>query len=119
MVSFDHKNIKILRYIKYHPKNQEQILLKKFRRYISGQLLINMCIDGYLVAEKPDGTYAEFQQKPYHTEGSYRYALTAKGRKILDDRFDRLWQWSIPTLISVAALIISIISAILQSQQCK
>lgn len=111
-IYFDHKTIHFLRYIKWHKNCTEGKIIDRFHDSSYSMELINMCLAGYLVATRPDGTHTDFRDGKYNTAYNFRYWVTPKGRKVLDDRFDRLWQWSVPTLISVAALIISIISAI-------
>ena len=111
-IYFDHFNIRILRYIRRHPDNTERQILKRFGAKAEGLTLIQMCLAGYLVACKPDGSYTNFRDGDFQSSGDYRYWVSSKGRRVLDDRFDRLWQWSIPTIIATLALIVSVFSAI-------
>lgn len=109
-IYFDRKTRKVLRYIKWHPQNTLEELQKKFDE---SQLFINLCLTDYLVCTHPDGTYTSFKNdEVWHTYANDNFWISPKGRKILEDHFDRLWQWAIPTIISTVALIISILSAL-------
>lgn len=111
-IYFDRKTIRILRYIRWHRNSSIYKIQKKFGEDADTKLLINMCIASYLVCIRPDGSYTTFSDSESHViESTETFWVTPKGRKILDDRFDRFWQWSIPTVISVVALVVSILSA--------
>lgn len=106
-IYFSRKNIKVLRYIRRHRGVLEKSILERFGESVSSMLLINLCMSGYLVVERPDGSYVKFSRPPFKSAYNYKYWITSKGEKVLDDRFDRIWQWAIPTLISIAALCVS------------
>lgn len=112
-IYFDRKTVKILRYIKWHRNKTLGDLLNKFDKDGLTMLFINLCQADYLICEHPDGSRENYKNSiPYNSEDGDTFWISPKGNKLLEDRFDRLWQWSIPTLISVAALIMSILSAI-------
>ena len=99
-----------MRYIKWHPKNTLADLRTRFGE---DQILINLCIADYLVCTHPDGRLTNFKNESvWDTYAEDNFWISPKGRLVLEERFDRLWQWAIPTAISVAALIISILSSI-------
>ena len=107
-IYFDRKTRKLLRYIKWHPKQTLENIQRKFDDNGTGMLLINMCRADYLVCTHPDGTHTDFKDNsPWQSFGGDLFWISPKGKKLLEDYFDRLWQWSIPTIISVAALIVS------------
>lgn len=108
-IFFDRKTVKLLRYIKWHPDTCLCDIQKKFGESADTMLIVNMCLAHYLIAKRSDNTYTNFKDGNFVLFNDETFWVSPKGRKILDDRFDRLWQWSIPTIISVAALIISII----------
>ncbi len=109
-IYFDRKARKLLRYIKWHPKKTLGDLQAKFGDEANGMAIINLCKADYLVCIRPDGSYTDYKDgPPWSSNGKDTFWVSSKGRKLLEDQFDRLWQWSIPTLISVAALIISIL----------
>lgn len=112
-IYFDKQTRKILRYIRWHPQNRLQDIRNQFGGNDVDMTLMNLCITDYLVCQRSDGSLTMFKDKEdWITDGTDSFWISPKGRKVLEDRFDRLWQWAIPTLISVAALIISLISAI-------
>lgn len=110
-IYFDKKTIRILRYIRWHKNSTVDEIQRKFGESADTFLLINLCLSDYIVAVKKDGTYTNYQNKTERViDGSERFWVSPKGRKLLDDRFDRLWQWSVPVTISTIALIISYIT---------
>ena len=111
-IYFDRKNNSILRYIRWHKKATLNDIQSKFGEDADSFVLIGMCKAGYLLAIKDDGIITNYNEEPNFgvITGMEKFWVSPKGKKILDDRFDRFWQWSIPTLISVAALIISLFS---------
>lgn len=107
-IYFDKRTRKLLRYVKWHPKETLSSINRKFGTDGTNMLLINMCMADYLVCTHPDGTHTDFKDgPPWDSYGDDLFWISPKGRRILEDRFDRLWQWSIPTIISVAALVVS------------
>lgn len=109
-IYFDKATRKILRYIKWHPKAALQDIHNKLGKDIDMQL-INLCQSDYVACTRADGSFTSFKtDPPWHSYSSDKFWLTPKGKKVLEDRFDRLWQWCIPTIISFIALAISIIS---------
>ncbi|MCI8525757.1 MAG: hypothetical protein HFF17_07520 [Oscillospiraceae bacterium] len=111
-VYFDRETRKILRYIKRHPSKTLKELQEKFGDAADSMTMINLCISDYLVCTHPDGTMTAFKSmQEWKTYAEDKFWVSPKGKKLLEDRFDRLWQWCIPTLISIAALIVSIMSA--------
>ena len=107
-IFFDRKTVKLLRYIKWHPYDCLSDILKKFGESVDSMMIINLCLADYLIAQKKDGTYTNFKDNNLDLFSDDTFTISRKGKQFLDDRFDRFWQWSIPTIISVAALIISI-----------
>lgn len=104
------QTIRLLRYIRHHKDCTQQDIAQKFGSDAGGYQLINLCKAGYLVATRPDGSYTMFQDGDLHLSYDFTFWATPKTEKVLDDRFDRLWQWCIPTTISVIALIVSALS---------
>ena len=110
-IYFDRQTRKLLRYIRRHPHNQLDHIRGKFGGSDVDMTLINLCMADYLVCRRPDGSLTMFKDKDWMTSGEENFWISPKGRQILEDRFDRLWQWAVPTLISTAALVISALSA--------
>ena len=112
-IYFDRRTAKILRYIRWHPQNTLAEIQEKLGEDANGMTLINLCSAGYLVCTHPDGSRTMFKDRAeWTTYAEDTFWISPKGRKILEDRFDRVWQWAIPILISTAALIISVLSAL-------
>ena len=112
-IYFDKETRKILRYIKWHPNNLLSTLRSKFGGSDVDMTLINLCIADYLVCRHPNGKLTSFKDAiELTTWEKDNFCITPKGKKVLEDHFDRMWQWAIPTMISVAALIISVISSL-------
>lgn len=108
-IYFDKETIKLLRYIKNHPKNTLQELHEKFGDTADSMSLINLCMTDYLVCTHPDGSFTVFKDRSeWTTYAEDNFWISPKGKKILDDLFDRTWQWLIPTSISALALVLSI-----------
>lgn len=111
-IYFDKATTRVLRYIRWHKNTTLGQLQAKFGDDANIQLIVDMCAANYLVCKRPDGSYTMFHNgedsNMYHDD---TFWVSPKGKKLLEDRFDRLWQWSIPTVISVAALIVSILAA--------
>lgn len=111
-VYMTHNVIRMLRYIRRHKDCTEADILERFGDDSGSFPLINLCITDYLVAIKPDGSYTTFKDGEFSTAYNYRYWVTPKGVEFLDNRFDRMWQWIVPTVISVAALIVATLDVV-------
>ena len=115
-IYFDRSTIKLLRYIKRHKEPTLCKIRNRFPKDDPTMLLINLCLSQYIGADRKNGEHSFLTDGNWNFTGKEQFWITRKGKSFLDQRFDRLWQWSIPTLISIASLIISIISAMVQSQ---
>lgn len=112
-VYMTHEVIRMLWYIRLHKNCTEADILERFVKDGGSYVLINLCVTDYLLAIRPDGSYTNFKDGEYVTSYDYRYWVTPKGQEFLDNRFDRMWQWIVPTVISVLALAVSVLDAIL------
>lgn len=108
-----HEVIRMLRYIRRHKDCTEAEILKRFVKDGGSYVLINLCITDYLLAIRPDGSYTNFKDGEHVTSHDYRYWVTPKGQEFLDNRFDRMWQWVVPTVISVLALAVAVLDVVL------
>ena len=100
----------VMRFIKRQGGCSVIAVYKKFSGE-STQLLKDLTKAGYLVYKNVDGT-VRHADSPFNAKAEDSVFLSPKGNKYLEDRFDRLWQWLVPTLISVTALAISILNAV-------
>lgn len=109
-IYFDKETRKILRYIKRHPGNTLQKMQEKFGDSADAMTFINLCMADYLVCKHPVGSLTAFKSpSEWKLFGEDNFWISPKGKKVLEDHFDRLWQWSIPTVISVISLVVSVL----------
>lgn len=115
MAILNKETIRILKYIKKHGTPSEGDIIKKFGEDGTTLQLISLCQEQYLLCQKSDGTFEEFTDIPYVTACDYRYWATPKADLLLENKSLEFWKWVLPTIISVAALIFSILSFILSA----
>lgn len=109
-IYLNHQTIRLLRYIRHHKDCTQKDIENKFGEDTASYQLIDLCKARYLVATRPDGSYTMFQDGNMYLSPDFTFWASPKAEQVLDERFDRLWQWCIPTIISVAALIVSLLS---------
>ena len=109
-IYLNHQTLRLLRYIRHHQNCTQKEIKNKFGEEAANYQLINLCKAGYLVATMPDGSYTMFLDGNMYLSYDFTFWASPKAEQVLDDRFDRLWQWCIPTTISVIALIVSALS---------
>ena len=114
---FDKKDMQILRYI-YRSGDKGarwQTLREKFGDKANIFFLEQLTAAEYTVTQKPDGSYVRFEEGypdwNHVDDGNFRSFTVSKANKLIEDQFDRVWQWAIPVLISVAALIVSVLGS--------
>ena len=113
MIDFDNQTVRLIKYIR-RQKNATatltdiQLYSDKATRKKEDISFLLICLvqEGYLLAIQK-GDCVRFEEKPYITSPYTRFWVTPRGRKLVEDRFSDFWRFMIPTLISVAALIIS------------
>lgn len=108
-IYFDRRTARVLRYINHTGEAGAKwgVLRDKFGDDASPSALEALSEAGYTVTKNEKGEWINMKRWDRNCNHEFRSCCSPKGRKILEDRFDRLWQWCIPVLISVAALIIS------------
>lgn len=112
-VFLDRRTLSIIRYIKRHPQTTEKtIRFKKKINLCDVDPILKALLSEQIISKSK--TVLEQQSESNISISSFLSEtdplyITWKGRELLDDRFDRVWMWAIPTIISVAALIVSII----------
>lgn len=113
MIYFDKKTLSILRYIK-RKKDKGATwgeLQKKFGEDHADILLLqHFSEDLYTLTKDGDGNWIDFK-KWSPVSGKFRSFCTTKGNEFIERRSFDFWKWVIPTLISVTALVVSVLSA--------
>lgn len=108
----DNETARILQYIKKNPKATRTELREKYDN-ADDSIMLYLCAKDYLVCIHPNGTVSTFavgEPRIYYPNDTFW--LTPKGKAFIEMNNSRKWQWLIPTLISITALIISVLSAI-------
>lgn len=94
--------------------------LSKMARTISVLVLnriVCLCLSGYLVCTKPGPMPTDFRNGIFVVNPEDKFWASPKTDQLLEERFQRRWQWIVPTVISALALIISAIALILSLTQ--
>lgn len=113
MIYFDRKTLSILAYIqKKHDRGASwKELQGKFGEDCANPYLLeSFTVELYTATKDADGKWLTFDEKwDGVARGEMRSYCTPKGNELLERRQFDFWKWIIPTLISVAALIVSFI----------
>lgn len=109
MIYFDNKHIKVLKHIARH-KNGVSIekLERKFGDTANISFLINLSKEHYVLFGNAD-QWIEVDYSMTIPNTTVVFA-TSKSNEFIEKRCYEFWRWSIPTIISVAALIVSVIT---------
>lgn len=99
--------VKVLKFIKRYPNCSFQKIQEKFTG-IDYMELVNLALTGYLVCTKADGTLTDFSNTMFQVNPDDLFWASPKTIQHLEERFQRRWQWVVPTVISAFALILSI-----------
>jgi hypothetical protein len=114
-MDFDRKNLSILRFIKRKGKRGATWgeLIHRFGDATGPFSLEQMSRELYTVTKNQNGEWVVFDDK-WDGRSDYLFCsyITPKGNKLIEKRSFDFWKWVIPTLISVAALIVSIIAVL-------
>jgi hypothetical protein len=74
-------------------------------------LLESMSKEFYTVTKDQNGKWIDFDNWNKAIYDGFRSFCTSKGNELLEKRLFDFWKWIIPTIISVAALIVSVLAA--------
>lgn len=86
-------------------------LHKVFKKTANIFLLETLTNEGYTVTcDRPKHSIT-FTEDNIHRDANYRSFCSTKGRAFLENRIFNFWKWTIPTIISVVALIVSVLGA--------
>lgn len=117
MIYFDRETLSILRRI-YRSKDRGITWGKLQEKYGSGtaniELLIALSKEQYIITKNELGDWVPCDSDWKHTNFRYRSYCTPKGNELIQQRCFNFWKWVVPTLISIAALIISALTLLSQ-----
>lgn len=115
MIYFDRKTLAVLRRIKRGRKKGVGWgeLQRKYKDAADSALLAEFTRELYTVSTDKDGRYLSFGKDWDHVIlPGFRSYITPKGLELIETRCFAFWRWVIPTLVSVAALAVSVLGAI-------
>lgn len=113
-IYFDRKTLKILKKIKR--SGNKGITWGKLQERFGNDvanifLLETLSRELYTVTQDSTGAWVDFVKYPTRNLNSnYRSFCSPKGNELLERRSFDFWKWIIPTIISIAALIVSFLA---------
>ena len=113
MVVFDKKTLRILKYIRNHNKHGVTWtkLQKKFGEDDANIFLLEaLNKELYVVTKNTEGQWIDFNQQQFYMDSKFVSFATPKANEMIERKCFDFWKWIIPTLISVVALLISILA---------
>lgn len=113
MVVFDKKTLGILKYIHNRSKNGVTwaTLQKKFGEDDANIFLLEaLNKEQYLVTKDIEGQWIDFDQPQLIMDSRFVSFATPKANEMIERKYYDFWKWMIPTVISVVALLISILA---------
>ena len=118
MIYFDKKTLSVLRFIKSSGDKGVTWgkLRKKFGDDACVQLLINFTNEEYVVTKDSCGNWIYKNEFPIMLDSDFRSFSTPKANELIETRVFNFWKWIIPTFISLVALVMSIVTFIVQLQ---
>lgn len=116
MIYFDKRTLAVLRCIKRSGKNgiTWAELQKKFGDDADIYLLMSFTNELYISTCDSDKKWLYGKDLKSPNSDFFRSYSTPKANELIEKRLFDFWKWIIPTLISVIALVISVISFISQ-----
>ena len=89
-------------------------LQRRFGESANPYFLMNLSSAGYTATKDQNGQWINFpEERPFTVKPGFRSVATDRGRAYLEERDYSFRRWLIPTLTSIVALVISIISLVL------
>ena len=111
----DKKVLSILRYIYRRPFVELRTVRRKFDNKYSKRETLDaidaLKIGGYIVFQLPDGSSPD----NVFIDGDAKVVLTSKGNRYVEDHVDDYLRWLLPNILSLLALVISIVALLLTS----
>lgn len=115
-IYFDKKRLNLLSAIYRSGDNgiSWDLLQRKFGETANPAFLESLCRQDYIGTADSDGNWINYERnRPFIVTPAYRSYILPRGRELLETRRFNFWRWVLPTLISVFALIVSVISLLL------
>lgn len=113
MIYFDKKTLSVLKYINRRSNYGAEWgkIIKKFS-YVDFSFLEQLSQEEYTSTKNANGRDIIFPDNFIQKQYNFKSYISHRGREILERKSFDFWKWVIPTLISVAALITSILTFI-------
>lgn len=109
MICFDWKTMRILLYIKRSGERGVTWgkLIQKYGGCANHLLLENFSREFYTVTQDENKNWVDFQKWDGSSNDRFRSFCTPKGNELIEKSVFDFWKWTIPTFISVIALVVS------------
>lgn len=89
--------VKLLKFIMKHPSITFEELQLKFKE-IDFMELVLLCLTDYLVCTKPGNLPTNFSDGRFVVAPTDEFWASPKTEQLLEERFQRRWQWIVPTV---------------------
>ncbi len=113
MLEFDKRNLQIIKYIRKHKKDgvKWEILQKKFGRDDANIFFLEaLARELFVVTKNSKGEWITFDEKDINRDSQFVAFATPKAHAMIESKNFDFFKWVIPTIISLSALITSIIA---------
>jgi hypothetical protein len=114
MIYFDKKTLSVLKYIKRKKDNGATWgeLRKKFGDDITNiSLLETLDSELYTVTKDENGKWVNLNDIDGYRHYNFRSFSTPKANQLIEQTCFDFWKWTIPTVISIVALVVSALTA--------
>lgn len=115
MVYFDKTTLAVLRYIYKSRDNGVtwgDIIDRFGERGIGIFALEALTKEGYIATQDCNGSWLTFDTLDIFRDSKFRSFTLPRGSELLETRSFNFWKWTIPTIISVVALVVSFIGVL-------
>ena len=90
-------------------------LQKRFGERADPYLFESLSREDYILTRDADGKIVDYAvERPFTVTPEFRSYILPRGSELLEERRFNYWRWVTPTLISISALIVSVISLVLE-----
>lgn len=92
-----------------------RLLQKHYGERADPYFLENLSRADYIITRNADGEIVDYSvNRPLVVTPKFRSYILPRGRELLEERRFNFFRWVVPTVISVAALIVSVISLMMK-----